>query len=144
MAKQLKAAAKIAKDNDEPLVVVTHSFGSAIFYDLITSTELAKMPVRLWVMAGAGLVIRGNGNLPHQSQIDARPTSQAGERPDLAQFLRIRADLFSFQAEPVFENNAVRDIRMTGKSPIQKAHSAYFTEIPFYEEIAKALKDESG
>jgi hypothetical protein len=144
VAKGIKAGAGIAKLKHEPLVVVTHSFGSAIFYDLMTSTDLAEIPVQLWVMAGAQVSLFAEMAI-YRKNPDTHPGTLP-KPPNVRTWLNFYhdADLFSFHAEPVFGKTAVRDIRMPGKQSLLAAHSAYFTEPFFYQEIAKTLQELSA
>ncbi len=142
-AKGIQAAAQVAEKNNEPLVVVTHSFGSAIFYDLLTSSDLSDISVRLWVMAGAQVSLFAEMAVYRKN---AEPTAGFLLKPAKVQkWLNFydQADLFSYQAQPVFGNEAVTDIRMPGRNDILKAHSAYFTESFFYEKIADELREKA-
>ena len=142
---QVRSAAKERSDAD-PLIVVTHSFGGMIFYDLITSSDpkihLHDLPVDLWVSVGSQVGLFAEMAMFRTSPVD-RPTgtddylSRPGNVRKWVNFWDA-ADIFSYQAEPVF-GSGVSDITMPGRTAIAKAHSAYFGEPFFYREIAKAL-----
>jgi hypothetical protein len=136
------------RTNQDPLVVVTHSFGGMIFYDLLTSDDtelnLKSLQVDLWVTAGSQVALFAEMAMFRNSPLNV-PNKKVkflqlpSEVKSWVNFFD-HGDLLSFQAHPVFGRGSVEDIPMPGKQAVAKAHSAYFSEPFFYHEIAKRLE----
>lgn len=137
---RLRAVAALRSD-DSPLVVVSHSFGSAIFYDLVTS-ERFEGPVDLWVSAGAQVPFFAEMRFFATSPDDVpRPEQHTLQRPpQIRRWLNVwdPADVLSFIAKPVF-GDTVKDVIQRDGANVADAHSAYFTSRDFYEHLRTEL-----
>ena len=131
------------KGKREPLIVVTHSFGSEILYDLLTSGALKDVMIDLWVTVGAQTSLFAEMRL-----FSAMPPLP----PDTSKFVLGRpenvkkwinfydaADMLSFLHEPVFGQKAVKDIEVTAQGNLTNAHGHYFADPGFYERIAAEI-----
>jgi hypothetical protein len=127
-----------------PLVVVSHSFGSMILYDLLTSGKLDDVEIDLWVSAGAQVSLFAEMRLFSFSPVDI----PSEERPHLGKPRGVRrwvnvydaADTLSYLMEPVFGSDAVADIEFSEGAHLLNAHGAYFSEPSFYRLIARELR----
>jgi pimeloyl-ACP methyl ester carboxylesterase len=124
-------------ESADPLVVVAHSMGGSIAYDLLTH-ELADAPIALLVTAGTqvGLfeelgLFRGN----------EPATSRPGERrktprpANIARWINVfdYSDLLGFLVGPVIDG--VDDFAYRTGSLI-RAHSHYFLQPSFHHRLA--------
>lgn len=130
---------------DEPLIVLTHSMGGNIFYDILTHFA-PDLQVAAWVSIGGQVAQFEEVKLFKASQPGIRHPQQV-PRPGtgLGAWLNIYdpADLFSFLAEPVFQG--VRDLAYSTGSSLRGAHADYFKRASFYrllaEQVGPAIED---
>jgi hypothetical protein len=126
----------------EPFILVTHSFGSEIAYELLTTGALDDLTLDLWVTVGAQTSLFAEMLLYTKSPSNV-PTA---DRPYLGKPANVRswiniydaADVLSFLHEPVFGAEAVTDISFREGANLGNAHGAYFLAPSFYETIGKA------
>jgi hypothetical protein len=142
--KQGLASCKGDADNREPVIVVTHSFGSEIFYDLATSGDLDDLTVDLWVTVGAQTSLFGEMRLFASSpgNVPGKETKFLGKPRNVVRWINVydAADVLSFVHEPVFGPSAVTDIPMREGANLGNAHGAYFVVPSFYQTIAEAAE----
>ncbi len=158
VADHLLAAGRLARDRSEPLLLVTHSFGSAVAYDLLTLPAAVGRPgldnlrVDLWAMAGSQASVfaemRAFRSSPGDVPSAGKPALGRPER--VARWLNFfdAADVFSYLAEPVFGQDAVTDVEVRAGGNLKTAHSAYFATPSFYrrltEEMVNGLRKRPG
>jgi hypothetical protein len=139
----VRKAWQIAVDNKEPLVIVTHSFGSEILYDALTSGTLDDIKIKLWASAGAQTSLFAEMAL-YKSSDSTSPTppppSIPGKPAQVQEWINFydAADILSYLHRPVFHD--VTDIQIRYGGNISNAHGHYFVTPEFYEEIEKALR----
>jgi hypothetical protein len=129
------------KSEPEPLIVVTHSFGSEILYDLLTSRELDNVTIDLWVTAGAQTSLFAEMLLFAGMQ---QPLPQDTDKYVLGRPSNVKkwinfydaADVLSYLHEPVFGAEAVKDISVRAQANLTNAHGHYFADSAFYQRIA--------
>ena len=138
----VRAAWKIAVDREEPLIIVTHSFGSEILYDALTSSGLDDIKIKLWASAGAQTSLFAEMAL-YQSSDSKTPTPPPpaipGKPAQVEKWINFfdAADVLSYLHRPVFKD--VEDIEVRFGGNISNAHGHYFVTPEFYEGIDKAL-----
>ena len=132
------------KDEREPFIVVTHSFGSEILYDLLISHQLDDVTIDLWVTAGAQTSLFAEmllfADLPQPLPADT--SKYALGRPDnVKKWINFydAADVLSYLHEPVFGAEAVQDIPVRAQANLTNAHGHYFADPGFYERVAKEV-----
>ena len=132
------------KGEREPFIVVTHSFGSEILYDLLISGQLKDVTIDLWVTAGAQTSLFAEmllfADLPQPLPPDTSKYTLG--RPDnVKKWINFydAADVLSYLHEPVFGAEAVKDIPVRAQANLTNAHGHYFVDPGFYEQIAKEL-----
>lgn len=135
----LKDAAAHASESD-PLILVTHSFGSAVAYDLLSSDRPAGLDVRLWAMAGSQASLFAEMRMYQRSPRDPAPAPPPplGKPAGVRQWVNIYdpADVLSYLAAPIFGPDAVEDVAFREWGNIVTAHSDYFVEPAFYRLVA--------
>jgi hypothetical protein len=130
----------------DPLVVVAHSFGSEVVYDLLTSGRPPGIEVELWAMAGSQASLFAEMRMYRSSP----PQPAASRPPALGRPAQVKrwlnvvdpADVLSYVAAPVFGKDAVEDVTFREWGNIATAHSGYFTEPAFYELLASRVRGE--
>jgi hypothetical protein len=131
--------------NDDPLIIVTHSFGSEIVYELLTSGVLDGMTVHLWVTAGAQTSLFAEMRLYTASPQDVPSEQQPflGKPNNVRRWINVydAADVLSFVHEPVFGRDAVTDISLREGAHLANAHGGYFLAPFFYQVIASAADE---
>ncbi len=134
--KKLCEASRLARARSEPLIVVAHSFGGIITYDLLTSPFTAAgtrvqgfqdRPVGDRRIAGGDFAeMRAYVGSPGDIPTDRTPT--LGKPPRIGSWLNFydAADVFSYLAEPVFGKEAVTDIEVSADANLKNAHGDLF------------------
>ena len=137
---QLKEMAQLNRDDGEPLVVISHSFGGEVVYDLLTSGELKNMPIDLWVTVGSQVGLFAEMAIFDTSPQEKPESGNLAKPAGVEQWINIydTVDVFSFLCEPVFGEAAVTDIKL-GTGTVKTSHGAYFTNPRFYEIITEKL-----
>ncbi|MEG8028956.1 hypothetical protein [Sphingomonas aerolata] len=153
---ELKAAARDAKENGEPLVVAGHSMGAVILYDVLSDdaamaalgTELGHaLEIDLLLTIGSQVALFEELKLYVASDMNrsgtALPPHDRVPRPVRAKRwwnAFDRMDVLSFVAKPVFDG--VEDFEVDTISGVAGAHGAYFTNMVFYQRLnARMRKD---
>jgi hypothetical protein len=134
------------RSQTNPLVVVTHSFGASVFYDLLTSNRFTA-PVDLWVSVGAQVSffaeMRFFQNSPDPDDVPGvDPEHNRLKRPqNVARWVNVYdpADVLSFLYEPVFEG--VKDVKLKDGANVANSHGAYWGSVDFYEAVREALQE---
>lgn len=138
----LRAGRDTAKATGEPLVVVAHSFGGEIVYDILTTYD-PKIQVDCLITVGSqvGLFEEMKLYVASQADVPADPKSDRVPRPPaIKRWLNVfdHNDILSYCLEPVVAD--VSDFHYdTGYSSLG-AHGGYFLRPSFYKRLAKRLK----
>lgn len=143
VAKSIEAAFLKSKERNEPFVIVTHSFGSMILFDILTSYKFnQQIEVDLWFMAGAQV------SLFAEMRLFANSGSVPGAgRPILPKPKQVKrwvnfydqADIFSYLSTPVF-GDQVLDIEFKQNANIKTAHGDYFAQPAFYAQLLDEIR----
>jgi hypothetical protein len=138
-------AANAARNPDRQLIVVGHSLGAVMLYDLLTDARaLAEIAER----SGAPLAVDALVSVGAQPGLFADMGLYAGAVDadgKLAQPACVRrwmnvydyTDILSFRTEPFFAN--VKDFEFDNVSGALDAHSAYFQRPSFYKRLRARL-----
>ncbi|MFC7446630.1 hypothetical protein [Rhodococcus daqingensis] len=132
---------------DEPLIVLTHSMGGNIFYDLVTTYE-PSLKVDLWVSAGGQVGQFEEMKLFKASTVvdppaPPMPPKVAALGGRVRTWLNIYdpADILSFLVEPVFTDPdagvRIKDLKFKSGVSALKAHGAYYSRPTFYELLGR-------
>lgn len=143
-------ASAIAKEKDEPLVIISHSFGGEIVYDVLTHYFSDQdLVVDAWVTVGSQVGLFEEMSLlwksPRRNNPHILPAGRIASPASVKRWINIvdTNDVLGFLVEPVFIAGAggtVKDyIYDTGLS-VNGAHSGYFKWPSFYRRLADRLR----
>jgi len=139
-----QAVAAIHPTRDPYLIVIAHSMGGNIVYDLLTHFAPDTFPVDILVTVGSQVALFEELKLYKASQkgIPIDPRQQRVAKPaGVKHWLNVYDpnDVLSFAAAGVFED-ATDFVYTTGKGVIS-AHTAYFLRGSFYRRLATRIKE---
>jgi len=146
----LDAAAFAAESRDEPLVVLTHSMGGQIVYDLVTHF-LPRMPehrgirIDYWCAAASQVGLFEELGLFLESAPDRGPGPAAYPPPEhLGGWWNVwdHADLLSFRAEGIVEG--VDDSAFFAAGSLATDHYRYLANADFYRALAGRVRASIG
>ena len=133
----------IARQGNQKLIVIGHSLGAVILYDLLTNQhalqavhDTAGAPLRIDSLVTVG----AQPGLFADMGLYGNTTSTPLPRPDCAAgWMNVfdYTDVLSFQCEPFF--TGVKDFAFDNISGALEAHSAYFQRPSFYTRLRARL-----
>lgn len=138
---KLRAAHEAKPDGDDQLIVIGHSLGGVIMYDVLTHFA-PDVKVDLFVTVGSQVALFEEMALYRTSSKEppANPKKDRLERPErAARWLNVydTNDVFSFRAKTVF--NGVDDYRFDTGYGLLEAHGGYFARPSFYKRLGARL-----
>lgn len=125
---------------DEPLIVLTHSMGGNIFYDLLTYYR-PDIQVDAWVSVAGQVGLLEELKLFKASNPAVRFPEQVSASPNIGYWVNVYdpVDVLGFAAEPIFDG--VEDMPYkTGSGWAAHALENYFGAPRFYEAIVPKLE----
>jgi hypothetical protein len=125
----------------EPLIVITHSMGGNILYDIVTYYD-PELKVDFWASVGGQIGQFEESKLFKVSNCKlGHPEKIAGLPGKVGYWVNIYdpADIFSFKVKPVFKDVNGDVDYLTGANTMD-AHSAYFLRPTFYDLLLDHLK----
>jgi hypothetical protein len=139
----LRAAAD-ERTNENPLVVIAHSMGGDICYDLL-STDLRDLEVDVFLTVGSQVGFFEELKLFRSSDENIRagaPVDRAKPPTNLRRWLNVfdRNDPLAFAVEPIFAAPAKDYAYDTGEHTFA-AHGAYWVRPSFHERLNQRLKE---
>lgn len=141
----LVAAAKASRSEGEPFVVIGHSLGGVILYDLLSdqsclaTLQQAAPGFKVDLLVTVGSQPGFFADL--QLYADKPAANGRLDRPGVVdQWLNVFdfTDVFSFLAEPMF--NGVEDFSYDSVVGPVAAHTAYFKRPSFYQRLRRRLR----
>ena len=125
----------------EPLIVITHSMGGNIFYDILTYYA-PDLKVDAWISVASQV-----GQFEEMKifrtcdETIRKPDHVRGLKPRVGYWLNVYdpVDPFGFLTKPVFED-VDEDLLFRTGSGDMKAHSAYFKRPRFYRTVCAKLE----
>lgn len=138
----LKQADKNRKPGDDRLIVIGHSLGGVILYDILTYFA-PEIKVDLFATIGSQVPIFEEMTLYRSSKADvpANPPHDRLNKPgNIEKWVNVfdTNDIFSFRAEGVFDG--VEDYKFDTGYGLLEAHGGYFARPSFYKRLAVRLK----
>lgn len=119
----------------EPFVVVGHSLGGVITFDLLGSFR-PDLAVDLFVSVGSQVAHFEEMKLYKASNKAERPPDKATTPANIKRWINVydEVDIFSYAAKDVFDRVDV-DARYDTRTYVIKAHGAYFDQKRFYDRL---------
>jgi hypothetical protein len=124
---------------NEPLIVITHSMGGNIVYDILTYFA-PSLKVDIWVSVAAQVGQFEELKLFRKSDPALKGPSKVA-KPKVGYWTNLYdpADILSFRVDPIFKGVDVDEPFLTGAN-LLKAHTEYFGRASFYTVMLKHLK----
>lgn len=144
VTQDLVAAARAAKNNQEPLIVVGHSMGANIFYDMITDPNWqAEVDATLGFAFRADLFLSVGTQLGLFEELKLFSNKDPGPvqfplRLDRWWHVYNRIDVLSFGAKGVF--TGVEQFSIDTRASIIEAHGAYFASPVLFRRLRRRLQ----
>lgn len=145
----LRAASALAKQTNEPLIVISHSFGGEIVYDILTHyAEDSDLEIDTWVTVGSQVGLFEEMSLlwtsPGRTDKKATPTEAIVAPRRAKRWLNIidTNDVLGFLVLPTFTAalpDTVQDFKYNTSYPVTGAHSGYFKWPSFYKRLADRI-----
>jgi len=126
--------------DDEPLIIITHSMGGNILYDLLTYFA-PDLKVDVWVSVASQVGQFEELKIFKKSNIDTTaPAKVASLKPALGHWFNIYdpVDVLAFKAAPVFAD-VDEDIEYLTGADVFKAHGEYFGRASFYQSLSRLI-----
>src|SRR5262249_13856642 len=145
IVKKILGEFKIARDagtsRDPKLIVIGHSLGGVISYDILTYFD-PSIQVDVLVTVGSQVALFEEMELYRASRPDFVPNPATDRLPrpaNVRRWLNVLDpnDVFSFRAEGVFQG--VKDFLYETGYGAMSAHSGYFHRPSFYERLGERL-----
>ncbi|OZY86066.1 hypothetical protein CBP51_03270 [Cellvibrio mixtus] len=140
IVKSLRDANDRKQSGDDKLVVIGHSLGGVILYDILTHFA-QDVTVDIFITVGSQVALFEEMSLYRKPVDDPRPNRL--ERPqNIKKWLNVydTNDIFSFRMSGVFDG--VDDYRFDTGYGILASHGGYFERPSFYKRLAARLKEE--
>ncbi|MCU1156872.1 hypothetical protein JAK41_01620 [Stenotrophomonas maltophilia] len=145
----LHQASELSRETGEPLVVICHSFGGEIVYDILTHyAEGSDLEIDVWVTVGSQVGLFEEMSLlwtsPGRTDQGAVPRGAISSPQRAKRWLNIidTNDVLGFLVSPTFTGEApdtVHDFKYNTGFPVTGAHSGYFKWPSFYKRLAQRI-----
>lgn len=137
----LEQAEQQRSPDDPLLIMVGHSMGGNILYDLLTAFR-PTLQVDLLLTVGSQVAVFEELKLFHMSDasVPATPQERVGKPPNVARWLNVLDynDVLGFATAGVFDGT--QDYVYTTGSGLLAAHSSYFTLPSFHRRLAERIR----
>ncbi len=136
--------ARNAAPNDEPLIVVTHSMGGQIIYDIVTSfLEAEHLRIDFWVATASqvGFFEEMKAFINSDLSIASPNRVTTPSAKVLGWWWNVwdPNDIISYTAKPIFDK-FVDDEAFEGGAALAQAHSTYLKRPSFYRKLAEKIQ----
>lgn len=147
----LTAAASVAHASKEPLVVISHSFGGEIVYDILTHyANNTDLEIDMWVTVGSQVGLFEEMSLlwssPGRLDPAAAPKEAIVSPKRAKRWINIvdTNDVLGFLVLPTFTGatpGAIRDFTYNTGLGTNAVHSGYFKWPSFYKRLAQRISE---
>ncbi len=126
---------------NEPFVVVGHSLGGVISYDLLSHFR-ADIEVDLFVSVGSQVAHFEEIKLYRNSNPSVQPPAKAHTPDNIKRWINVYddVDIFSYACADVFDRVDF-DVRYDTRTYLIKSHSEYFKQERFYERLRARIDE---
>ncbi|WP_290601891.1 hypothetical protein [Janthinobacterium sp.] len=145
----LLEASELARAKNEPLVIISHSFGGEIVYDILTHyAEGTNLEIDAWITVGSQVGLFEEMSLlwasPGRTDRKAVPQEAITSPKRVKRWLNIidTNDVLGFLVLPTFTAavpDTVHDFKYNTGYPVTGAHSGYFKWPSFYQRLAQHI-----
>ena len=145
VTQDLVAAARAAQTNNEPLIVVGHSMGANIFYDMITDPEWQmSIDAELGFPFRTDLFLSVGTQLGLFEELDLFKSSVPGQAPFPIRLNRWwhvynRMDVLCFAAKGIFAG--IEQFSIDTRANIVEAHGAYFSSPVLFRRLRRRMQN---
>lgn len=128
------------RSSDDPLIIVGHSLGGVISYDLLSSFLVDEIHCDLFLTVGSQVALFEEMKLYEASDPAKRKGTKIGRPASIHCWTNVfdHADVFSYQTEPVFDG--VNDFEYSTGETVVAAHSAYLLQPAFHNRLHERIK----
>ncbi len=126
---------------DEPLIIITHSMGGNILYDILTYYDTG-LKVDVWVSVASQAGQFEEMKIFKASNKNVyKPNKVTGLKPSLGYWLNVYdpLDSFGFKVAPIFADVDADVEYLTGAGAL-KAHGEYFGRASFYQMVREHIE----
>lgn len=129
------------RNPSEPMIVVTHSMGGNIVYDLLTFYA-PELKVDIWVSVASQIGFFEEMKIFQASDTAVQGPDKVNTLPKLKVWMNVYdpADILAFKTAPIFNAAKIDLPFLTGDSAL-KAHGAYFKRPSFYRLLLNEFKN---
>jgi hypothetical protein len=119
----------------DPLVIVAHSLGGVIIYDLVTHFR-PNLNIDLFVTVASQVAHFEEMKLFRASDADVKAPAKAKVPANIKRWINVydEVDIFAYVAKTVFDRVNL-DAEYDTKTYVVKAHGAYFDQARFYQRL---------
>ena len=133
-----------AAPNEEPLIVVTHSMGGQIIYDIVTSfLEAENLRIDFWVATASqvGFFEEMKAFINSDKSIASPNSVPTPSAKVLGWWWNVwdPNDIISYTAKPIFDK-VLNDEAFEGGAALAQAHSTYLKRPSFYRKLAEKIR----
>ena len=131
----IDAAAANSKVENEPLIIIGHSMGGVITFDLLSHYR-PELNVDLFVSVGSQVAHFEEIKLYHVSDKAYKSPAKAPTPTNIRHWINIfdTVDVFSYACSEVFDRVDV-DAEYDTRTYVVKSHSEYFKQARFYDRL---------
>jgi len=137
----LMQAKEATSDQDEPLVVVSHSMGGQVVFDIATNFLGPELRIDFWAATASQVGLFEEMKLLLASDLLIHGPQRAPFPPNVGWWWNVwdSNDVLSFTARDIFSSQ-VDDEEWDSGASLAAAHGAYLRRPSFYRKLAEKIK----
>lgn len=126
--------------NDDKLIVVAHSMGGNISYDILSSFA-PGIQVDLFVTVGSQVGLFEELKLFKNSNSAIKAPAHVPKPPNIKKWINVMdlADALAFSTSPIFDQSL--DTKIDNHVPVWSAHTVYFYRPSFHQRLQARLEE---
>ncbi len=137
-------AAQQQRTAQDPLIVIGHSMGGVIAYDVISSALVSPIGCDLLLTVGSQVAIFEEMKLFHSSDPSLKKPGKVHKPAGVKRWINVfdRADVLSYKSQPVFDG--VEDFEYFSGETVLHAHGAYLLQPRFHQRLNARILEQAG